>query len=1347
VVSAAKLSILNPNEFDLWKMRIEQYFLMTDYSLWEAILNGDSHIPTRIIKGVVQPVAPTTAKQKLARKNELKARGTLLMALPKKHQLKFNSHKDAKTLMEAIEKRFGLHQIHDRLQKLTHTLIWRNKADLEDKSLDDLFNSLKIYETEVKHSSSTRIESHNLVFVSSSQTDSTTDSVSVAVNVSAIGSTLPASPLPNVDSLSTTVIYSFFASQSTSRNLGANGTAYMGFDMSKVECYNCHMKGHFARKCRSPTYPRSYDWSYQAEEEPANFAFIAFSLSSSSDNEGHFAREYRSPKDPRRSGATEPQRRTIPVETSTSNALVSQCDGTGSYDWSYQAKGEPTNFAFMAFSLSSSSDNEVFTKAMFDWENYYSSKSDCESWPPSNLYDRFIPSGRYHAVLLPYTKTFMPPKPDLVFHTALFAETEHIAFNVQAPKVVPSFAQSSKHVKSPRHLSQPLQATSPAINPVPISSKTSCCGTKRNKKACFVCKSVDHLIKDCDFHTRKLAQRTYAFRDTHKQYDSLSHSKSYTYMVPTAILPQSMSVLNTAARPVSAALPNLPWMLKAYEREHVLFSDFEALNGGYVAFGGNPMGGKITEFEACSNNSSNEVNAASSIVPTVRHNFINSTNTFSAAGSSNTAVSLTYEKSFFTDASTSSHDPDMPDLEALTYSDDEDVEEPKRVHQALKDPSWIKAMQEELFQFKMQKVWILVDLPYGKRAIGFLVYQMDVKSAFLYGIIEEEVYVCQPPEFKDPDHLDKVYKVVKALYGLHQAPRAWSLGKLAITPIDTEKPLLKDPNGEDADVHTYSSTMASTVICFSTGRKFNFLKYIFESLVQNVDSSSKFYMYPRFIQLIIQNQLGDLSTHTTKYTSPALTQKVFANIIRVGKRFSGVETPLFEGMLVVRENVDEDIGERKVPDDVVAAAQEVFTAAVVDDVHDESIPSPAPPTPPPQPPQDIPSTSLAQNLEITKLKTRVKKLERANKVKAFKLKRLKKVGTSHRVNTSDDTIIEDVSNQGRMIVELDRDEGIELMGENKEEKRTKQAKDIADNDQVKGRQAEIQAEKQAEIYQIDMDHAVKVLSMQEDEPEVHEAVDVVTTAKMITEVVVAVSETVTAVSVNIVVVPATTITVAAVRVAATYTRRRKGVVIRDPEELDYFKGMSYDDIRLIFETKFNTNMKFLLKSKEQIEKEENRAVESINETSAQKAAKRRKLNEEVKDDEDLKQHLEIVPDEDDDVYTEATPLARKVPVLDYQIIQLNNKPRYKIIKADGTYQLSMFGRPDGQDNVWKSQRSVHGQAMVKSWKLLTSCKLMLSWSLKKNTKCFNAAGEELSVVKHKLMLLDTAAEGRVNFAK
>nr|GFC35497.1 hypothetical protein [Tanacetum cinerariifolium] len=264
-----------------------------DYSLWEVILNGDSPVPTRLVESVAQPVAPTTVEQKLARKNELKARGTLLMALPDKHQLKFNSHKDAKSLMEAIEKHFG----GNTETKKTHTLIWRNKTDLEDKSLDDLFNSLKIYESEVKHSSSLGTDSQNLAFVSSTPVDSTNNSVSAAVYVSPVGAKLSASSLPN-----------------TGRNLGVNGPTSMGFDMAKVECYNCHRKGHFARKCRSP-------------------------------------------KDSRRTAVAEPQRRSVPVETSTSNALVSQCDGTGSYDWSYQAEDEPINFTLMAFSSSSSNSS------------------------------------------------------------------------------------------------------------------------------------------------------------------------------------------------------------------------------------------------------------------------------------------------------------------------------------------------------------------------------------------------------------------------------------------------------------------------------------------------------------------------------------------------------------------------------------------------------------------------------------------------------------------------------------------------------------------------------------------------------------------------------------------------------------------------------------------------------------------------------------------------------------------------------------------------------------------------------------------------------------------------------
>nr|GFA53663.1 hypothetical protein [Tanacetum cinerariifolium] len=276
------------------------------------------------------------------------------------------------------------------------------------------------------------------------------------------------------------------------------------------------------------------------------------------------------------------------------------------------------------------------------------------------------------------------------------------------------------------------------------------------------------------------------------------------------------------------------------------------------------------------------------------------------------------------------------------------------------------------------------------------------------------------------------------------------------------------------------------------------------------------------VSVVVCLSTGDLSTHSTKYISPALTQKVFDNMGRVGKGCSGVETPLFEGMLVVREPEEQGDTEEQGNDD--NAAEEPVTAILENDVENQSIQSPTPPTPPPQQPQDIPSTSqaqspppqpqsltpaqtqgadfpmsllqealdayaalarrvkhlkhdkVAQDLEIIKLKTRVKKLERSNK--------------------------------GRIIDELDKDEGGVLMSE-KEEKETEE-----------------------------------------------EAVEVVTIAKLIIEVIAAVSETVSAAAVipaavtetisTVAVVP--TITTAPVKVAVPSTRRRRGVVIRDPKE-------------------------------------------------------------------------------------------------------------------------------------------------------------------------------------------------------
>nr|GEW43709.1 hypothetical protein [Tanacetum cinerariifolium] len=124
-------------------------------------------------------------------------------------------------------------------------------------------------------------------------------------------------------------------------------------------------------------------------------------------------------------------------------------------------------------------------------------------------------------------------------------------------------------------------------------------------------------------------------------------------------------------------------------------------------------------------------------------------------------------------------------------------------------------------------------------------------------------------------------------------------------------------------------------------------------------------------------------------------------------------------------------------------------------------------------------------------------------------------------------------------------------------------------------------------------------------------------------------------------------------------------------KMDYFKGMFYDDIRPIFKKHFDSNVAFLQKTKEQMDEEDSRALKRLNESQEEKATKRQKLDEEV---EELKRHLSIVPNDEYDVYTEATPLARKVTVVDYKIYNENNKSYYKIKRADGSHQLYLSFR-------------------------------------------------------------------------
>nr|GEV83932.1 copia protein [Tanacetum cinerariifolium] len=420
--------------------------------------------------------------------------------------------------------------------------------------------------------------------------------------------------------------------------------------------------------------------------------------------------------------------------------------------------------------------------------------------------------------------------------------------------------------------------------------------------------------------------------------------------------------------------------------------------------------------------------------------------------------------------------------------------------------------------------------------MGFMVYQMDVKSAFLYGTIKEEVYVCQPPGFEDLDYLDKVYKVVKALHGLHQAPRACkelaslkqtALGKdisnpfmagslpktiwcqfdekdgIRVTAGDLKLMLLgillllsqvnavtgiTISNSNDslnhlslqtfshntdhslhphpishfssptkltmapltfADTHNMVAFLSKSnanegfdqivdflnahtiqyalvvnptiyVSCIKQfwatatvkkvndavqlrtlidgkkvvvseaiirrdlhldnadgveclpneeifkeltrmGRKFNFSKYIFDSMVRNVDSPSKFLMYPCFLQVVMDNQVDDMTSHNTRYTSLALTYKVFANMQRIRKGFSGVETPLFASMLVPPQPQAEDEEEDEV---TITPASSPHALRDPTSTPHATPPQDQPSPPHASPPQEQPTTTSESSMRM-----------------------------------------------------------------------------------------------------------------------------------------------------------------------------------------------------------------------------------------------------------------------------------------------------------------------------------------------------------------------------------------------
>nr|GEX85414.1 putative ribonuclease H-like domain-containing protein [Tanacetum cinerariifolium] len=558
--------------------------------------------------------------------------------------------------------------------------------------------------------------------------------------------------------------------------------------------------------------------------------------------------------------------------------------------------------------------------------------------------------------------------------------------------------------------------------------------------------------------------------------------------------------------------------------------------------------------------------------------------------------------------------------------------------------------------------------------MGFMVYQMYVKSAFLYGTIKEEVYVCQPSEFEDPDYPDKVYKVVKALYRLHQAPRAWyetlpsyllkngfqrrkidqtlfikkqKDGKSACTPIDTEKPLLKDPDGEDVNVHTYRSMIGS--LMYLTSSRPDIILISWQCKKQTVVATSS-------------TKAEYVAATTASEGFEQILHFLNASSIQVEKGFSGVETPLLEGMLVPQQAADY----------VAIVAADDVDDVVAKDAAEPTLPSPTPP-----PPQELPSTS-----QVTPTPPPSPFAQPSSPPQQQQPSQ-----PSHDAAISKDllnTLLETCTTLTKKVEALEQDKDVIL-----EEVDAAKDVEVEKNADAQGRQEE----SQAQVYHIDQEHADKVLSMQDDEPELAELKEVVIRDP---------KETAT---------PSTI-----VHSEPKSKDKGKCILVKVPKPLKRQTRIEQDEAyarELEAELNININWDDVIEQVKRKGKKDNAVLryQALKRKPQTEAQARKNIMV-----EELKKYLQIVPNDEDDVYTEATPLALKVPVVDYQIHTKDNKPYYKIIRPDGSHLLFLsflsllrnFDRED-LEILWQIVRERFASSKPKNFSdnfLLTTLKAM-----------------------------------------
>nr|GEY49145.1 putative ribonuclease H-like domain-containing protein [Tanacetum cinerariifolium] len=900
----AKISIIDTGKFEQWKFRIQQYLQNEHYALWKVIEFGDSYKAPQEEAGK-DAASESSAKKKgrtvvittedmQKRRNDVKARTTLLLGLPDEHPLRFSKLQSIVSHLEFMDVEIEQYDLNRKFltslapEWLMYTIVWRNRDDLDTISLDDVYNHLKLYEPGVQKKSESN--SQNMAFISSANTSSEKGEVHTASVPTASTQVSTASADVADASISHDTICAYIASQSngsqikykkkTGKKITIQGTDVAGFDKSKVECFNCHKMGHFAMECRAPrSQNRGRRESYKQgskEEEPTPKALMAI-------------------------------------------------DGIR-WDWSYMANEEEnhalvaddeasTEFTLMAKSSSSSENKEVRelirTRRVLDTMSSPSIESNTSDLQNSNSFVSEHGESSSSIMSKPMIKFVKAADSPTIIKTS---KTE----TVKKPPV--------KYAEMYRNTSKIPKVRGNQRNWNNLKSQQLGKDFLMKNKACFKCGHFDHLAYDCGVWVEKgktWPTNNFAHKNVTPRADLLKTGRT-----PIANV-VSQAVKNDVSSLRYIALPN--WFHEAH-MESSNSDAQDACNADVTESSGNSNPTATLKIPAADQMESLTVESViptvSSHVPTacldtspetlsdssliskevlspeetpsldnvltfsnrfedtigVEADLSNMESSIPASPDPTFRIHKDYPKSQIigpvdTPVQTrhkskemkehnfiaTIHQKTTPDLlQFCLFSCFLSQEEPKKIFDALKDPSWVEAMQKELLQFKIQNVWIVVDYPKGIRPIvtkwvlknkkdergimirnkarlvaqghtqeegidyeevfapvarieavrlflayasfmGFTVYQMDVQSDFLYGTVDEEVYVMQPLGFQDPEFPDRVYKVEKAMYGLHQARRAWS----ANTPMDKENPWGKDGPGKDVKLYLYRSMIGS----------------------------------------------------------------------------------------------------------------------------------------------------------------------------------------------------------------------------------------------------------------------------------------------------------------------------------------------------------------------------------------------------------------------------------------------------------------------------------------------------------------------------------------------------------